>query len=144
MAMLPTASGYHRCVSIVAVTHNKDYLKDVQELIASVALIKPETTSTQTTVANDDENTIIGTWAISSTNQSNDAVNNGINSYIKRQYSFNTNGTYSFYVKSFQYTYDKLLLTKESGTFQINGKELTVNPKQSVIEAWSKKDDTDK
>jgi len=107
-------------------------------------LIKPETTSIKTTVANDDEITIIGTWAISSGNQSNDAVNNGINSYIKRQYSFNTNGTYSFYVKSFQYTFDKLLLTKESGTFQINGNNITVNPNKSVIEAWSKKDDTDK
>jgi len=144
MAMLTTASGYERCVSIVAVTNNEYYLKDVQELIASVDLIKPETTLTQTTVANDDENSIIGTWAISSSNQSNYAINNGINGYIKRQYSFNTNGTYSFYVKSFQYTSDKLLLTKESGTFQINGKKLTVNPKESVIEAWSKKDDTDK
>ena len=48
MAMLTTASGYDRCVSIVAVTNNKDYLKDVQALIASVELTKPEMASAQT------------------------------------------------------------------------------------------------
>ena len=48
MAMLTTASGYDRCVSIVAVTNNKDYLKDVQALIASVDLIKPNMASAQT------------------------------------------------------------------------------------------------
>jgi len=48
MAVLTTASGYDRCVSIVAVTNNKDYLKDVQELIASVELIKPAIASSPT------------------------------------------------------------------------------------------------
>ena len=43
--MLTTASGYERCVSIVAVTNNEYYLKDVQELIASVDLMKPGVTS---------------------------------------------------------------------------------------------------
>jgi len=74
MAVLTTASGYDRCVIIVAVTNNKDYLKDVQELIASVDLIKPEISSTQTTVANDDENSIIGTWVRSASNQSDYSV----------------------------------------------------------------------
>ncbi len=38
MAMLTTASGFDRCANIVAVTNNADYLKDVQEFIASVDL----------------------------------------------------------------------------------------------------------
>ena len=143
MAMLTTASGYDRCMSIVAVTNNKDYLKDVQELIASVDLVKPATSSTQTTLANTDENSIIGTWVRSSSNQSNYAVNNGISGNIKSQYTFNTDGTYTFYTKTFQYTFDKLLLTKESGTYKINGNNITVNPNKSVLEAWSKKDGTD-
>jgi hypothetical protein len=144
MAMLTTASGYDRCVSIVAVTNNQNYLKDVEALIASVELIKPEIASSPTAVANNDENSIIGTWIISASNQSSYSVNNGINGYTKKQYTFNTNGTYTFFIKSFQYTSDKLLLTRESGTYQISGNNITVNPKKSVIEAWSKKDGSDK
>jgi hypothetical protein len=39
---------------------------------------------------------------------------------------------------------DKILLGKESGKFQISGNNLTVMPDKSVLEAWSKKDGTDK
>ena len=69
MAMITTASGYERCISIVAVTNNPDYLKDVQELIASVDLLKPKLASTPTVVANNDESSIIGTWVRSASNQ---------------------------------------------------------------------------
>jgi hypothetical protein len=144
MAMLTTASGYNRCVSIVAVTNNQNYLKDVEALIASVELIKPEIASSPTAIANDAENSIVGTWIISTSDQSSYAVNNGINGYTIRQYTFNTDGTYTFFIKSFQYTFDKLLLTRESGTYQIIGNNITVNPKRSLIEAWSKKDNADK
>jgi len=144
LAMLTTMSGYNRCASIVAITNSVDYIKNIEAFIASVDLIKPEIATPPTEIANDDENSIIGTWAISASNQSNYAVQNGISGYIKRQYTFNTNGTYRFIVKTFQHTSDKLLLTKESGTFKINGHNITVNPNKSVIEAWSKKDNADK
>lgn len=36
-------------------------------------------------------------------------------------------------------TFDKLLLVKENGTYQISGSNITVNPQKSVIQAWSKK-----
>ena len=32
----------------------------------------------------------------------------------------------------------------ESGSYQINGNKITIAPQKSVIEAWSKKDGTDK
>jgi cyclopropane fatty-acyl-phospholipid synthase-like methyltransferase len=38
---------------------------------------------------------------------------------------------------------DKLLLTRETGTYKISGNELTVNPQKSVVETWSKKNGTD-
>lgn len=144
MAMLTTASGYDRCASIVAITDNKDYIKDIQSLIASVNLIKPEAPSTQTTVVNAGDNSILGTWVRSASNQSNYAMNNGISGNIKNQYTFNADGTYTFYTKTFQYTFNKLLLTRESGTYKVEGENITITPKKSVIEAWSKKDGTDK
>jgi len=137
MAMLTTASGYDRCVSIVAVTNNKDYIKDVQELIASVDLIKPEVTPPTTAIANNDENTIIGTWLKTSTSNSNYSVNNGLHQYHKMQYEFKPNGTYNFLYRSFSYMPD-IYFAKENGTYTIQGNTITIIPQTSVFETWSK------
>jgi hypothetical protein len=39
---------------------------------------------------------------------------------------------------------DKLLLTREHGTYQISGNTIRISPQRSIIEAWSKKDGADK
>ncbi len=41
-AMLTTISGFGKCVSIVATTADERYLENIQDLMASVELIKPE------------------------------------------------------------------------------------------------------
>jgi len=143
IAMLTTMSGFNRCVSITAATNSEDYLKDIEALLVSVDLKKPEIITQQTPVNNDDKNSVTGTWGISASDQSSYAMNNGINGYISRQYTFNANGTYHFYIKTFQYVLDKLLLTKENGTYQINGNNITINPQYSVIQSWSKKNGAD-
>ncbi len=142
MAMLTTASGYDRCVSIVAVTNNPDYLKDVQELIASVDLIKPETTVYQPqNNSQTDDNTIapsvIGKWLKTSTSNSNYAVSNGLHQYHKMQYEFNPDETYSFLYRSFSYLPD-IYTAKENGTYKIQGNSITIIPQASVFETWSK------
>ena len=143
MAMLTTSSGYNRCLSVVAVLNNKNYLKDVQAFIASIDLIKPETTEPQTTVTNADTKSIVGTWGITASDQNSVRVNNGVSGTIFRQYTFNANGTYIFIVKTFDPLMDKILLGRETGTYQINGTAVSVIPKKSVLEAWSKKNNTD-
>ena len=90
-----------------------------------------------------DKNSIIGTWGISVVvpyrrDQEGTAGSN------VRQYTFNADGTYNFYIKTFRYSVVELSLTRETGTYRINGNNLTINPQKSVIEAWSKKDGTDK
>jgi hypothetical protein len=87
---------------------------------------------------------ILGTWVASASDQSSWRVNNGVMSTIWRQYTFNANGTYTFISKAFDPLMDKLLLGKESGTHQINGNTITLKPQKSVLEAWSKKNGTDK
>lgn len=143
LAMLTTMSGFERCVSIIATTNSQEYLKDIETFLTSVELQKPETVSTPATGNNNDNSSVVGTWGISGSDQSGYVVDNGINGYIVRQYCFNANGTYDFYVKTFQYVYEKLLLTREHGTYQISGNTITINPQKSVIEAWSKKNNTD-
>lgn len=85
---------------------------------------------------------IIGTWGVSLVVPYRSGTEGTAGSTIK-QYTFNFNGTYTFYSKTFRYRYENLILIKENGTYQINGNTLTINPQQSVIESWSKKDGTD-
>src|ERR1035437_912734 len=143
MAMLTTMSGFNRCVSIVATTNSQEYLKDIETFLSSVDLQKPETVSTQTTVNNNDNNSVLGIWLANASDQSSWRVSNGVMNYICRQYTFNANGAYSFISKAFDPLMDKILLGKENGTFQISGNSITVNPQKSVLEGWSKKEGKD-
>jgi len=142
-AMLSTVSGFGRCASIVSTTNSQNYFNDIQTLLSSVELKKLETNTLPTAVNYSNDNSIIGTWGISASDQSSYRMNNGVMNYIVRQYTFNTNGTYSFVTKTFDPFMDKLLLGKENGTYLISGNNLTVTPEKSVLEAWSKKDGND-
>jgi hypothetical protein len=142
MAMLTTASGYDRCLSIVAVTNNKDYINDIQALIESIDLIKPDIAATQSQnnpqpTDNTEAPAVVGRWLKTSTSNSDYSMNNGLHQYHKMQYEFNANGTYSFFYRSFSYLPD-IYLGKENGTYKIDGNTITIIPQSSVLETWSK------
>lgn len=86
---------------------------------------------------------IIGAWGATASDQSSFRVKNGVMNYIMRQYTFNANGTYRFISKAYDPLMDKILLGKEEGTYQVSGNNVSVYPKISVLEAWSKKDNRD-
>ncbi len=148
LAMLTTMSGYNKTVSIVTVTNSQDYVQSIQSFLESVEMKVPDITSKSTTENNMGGSSIIGTWAIAkSGSQRYDDYKNAYATsnygYINSQYTFNENGTYTFYTKTFKMVFDKILLTKENGTYKINGNQITVIPEKSVIEGWSKKDGID-
>lgn len=142
-AMLTTMSGFERCVSIVITTNTQDYFKDVASLLSSIDLKKPETSSSQITVSNENKNSIFGTWGATASDNSNYRMKNGIMNYISRQYTFNEDGSYSFVSKAYDPLMDKILLGKENGNYQIISNNITIIPKKSVLEAWSKKNGAD-
>jgi len=86
---------------------------------------------------------IIGAWGATASDNSSYRVKNGVMNYISRQYTFNANGTYRFISKAYDPLMDKLLLGKEEGTYQVSGNSVSVYPKLSVLESWSKKDGRD-
>lgn len=134
---LTTASGYDRCLSIVAVTNTQDYFKEIEAFIASVTLKKPEMAKQQTSVG------LLGTWCITSSDQSSYRVKNGVVSTIFRQYTFKANGTYNCHIKTWDPLLKSILLGRESGTYHVNENNLTINPQKSVLEEWSKKNNAD-
>ena len=148
LAMLTTMSGFGKTVSIVTVTNSQDYVQSIQSFLESVEMKMPDTSSKTSADNNLSGSSIVGTWGIAkSVNQQYNDYKNAYASsnygYIHSQYTFNENGTYSFYIKTFKMTFDKILLTRENGTYKINGDQITVIPEKSVIEAWSKKDGVD-
>jgi hypothetical protein len=86
---------------------------------------------------------IIGAWGATTSDQSSFRVKNGVMNYISRQYTFDANGTYRFISKAYDPLMDKILLGKEEGTYQVSGNNVSIYPKLSVLEAWSKKDGRD-
>lgn len=140
IVILTTATGFNKCVSIVATTNNETYIKDIDAFLTSIDLKKPEI-NTQLPAGNEN-GSVVGTWGLASTvaSYANMGINEGT---IITQYRFNANGTYSFYIKTFRYQLDKLLLTRETGTYQVNGNSITLSPTKSAIEAWTKKNGTD-
>jgi hypothetical protein len=143
-ARLTTMSGFGRCISVVAVTNSEHFAKDIEAFLSSVEPRKPEATVPPAAGNSSDNASIIGTWGTSASDQSASAVNNAVSGYVTRQYTFDADGTYRFYVKTFQFFLDRILLTRESGTYQVSGTQLTITPQKSVIEAWSKKDGADR
>ena len=139
MALLSTTSGNDRCMSIVATTNSTSYISRIETFLASVVLKKPETASTLTIVTGNTDRPLTGTWVISASDQSSWRVKNGVMSTIWRQYTLNTNGTYVFYSKLFDPMMDKMFLGKESGTFTLSDNHILINPHQSVLESWTRK-----
>jgi hypothetical protein len=137
-ATLTTASGYNRCISIVSTTNSMDYSKDMEALLLSVKLIKPVALPKRSDHKNNNSS-ITGTWCISRSELTNTRVANGVVSTIFQQYTFKADGSYACNIKTFDPLMNSILLGRETGSFQINGSSLTVTPKKSVLEEWSKK-----
>jgi hypothetical protein len=143
IVILATATGSDKMVNMVIITNTDVYQKEMDSFLQSISLKKitaPATASAQP--GNTNGNPIIKTWTNVSSDQDASHVNNGVAGHIRRQYIFNSNGTYRHIVKTFSFFSD-LLLTQESGTYTISGNTITVTPQQSIIESWSKKDNRD-
>jgi len=155
LVLLTNFSGFGVCISIVAITPGQRYLKDIEGLIGSLELKKPETTNASLEMQgvnnenagvpnNNQRNNsfIIGSWGKS--NGVSQLYNRfGSYSYNKQQYTFDANGSYIFLSKNYGDDYAETILIKETGSYTINGDLLTIVPKTSVIESWSKKKGSD-
>ncbi len=142
VVLLVTASAVDKMVNLIVLTNTDVYEKDMTGFLESISLKKPETIPQQAAGTSDGKNPILGSWGKSNTVSQ---VNNrfGNYSYNKQQYTFNADGSYSFAAKTYDEKYSETLLIKENGGFVINGNTITITPKNSVIEAWSKKNGAD-
>ncbi len=143
--ILSTYSAYGKTFSATAIFNSQDHLPDIEAFAASIKLRKPESGPQPAPANNDSVVSILGTWGKSAGAHMSygDPVAAGLAGYSKDQYTFNADGTYTFVSKTFRMSFDKLLLVKENGSYDISGNTITISPKKSVIQAWSKRDGGD-
>ncbi|MGZ8557591.1 MAG: hypothetical protein ACXWWC_04640 [Chitinophagaceae bacterium] len=143
VVVLVTSSGFEKMVNLIILTNTDVYEKEMTDFLGSVSLKKPETIPQQNPITNDAKNSILGTWGANASDNSNYRMKNGIMNYISRQYTFNADGSYSFVSKTFDPLVDRILLGKETGTYLVTGTKVSLNPKKSILQEWSKMNGTD-
>ena len=143
--ILSTYSGYGKTFSATAIFNSQDYVPAIDAFAASIKLRKPGPRPQTQPASDDSAASIVGTWGKSAGAHMTygDPVAAGMAGYSKDQYTFNADGTYGFVSKTFRMSFDRILLVKENGNYQISGNTITITPKKSVIEAWSKRDGGD-
>ncbi len=143
IVVLATATGADKMVNMLILTNTDVYEKEMSAFLTSLSLKKITTTAKSPSQSGSAaDNRVINTWTLVSSDQNAHLVNNAVAGYIRRQYIFNSNGTYKHYVKTFSFFAD-LLLTKETGTYTVNRNTIMITPQEAIIESWSKKDNRD-
>ena len=131
VAILVSSTGFGKTVNIIILTNTDIFEKQITAFLESITIKKEEETA------------LTGVWGVSSTTASYNNMNSSEGSIVK-QYIFNADGTYNFYIKTFQYQLENLLFTRETGKYSISGNNITIDPQKSVTESWTRKDGTDK
>lgn len=140
--MLTVYTNQKICIALLCNATAAPYLKEYQKLINSLDINVASNAATikQNPTQAPGKNSIdfAGTWI--SRSSSNGL---GVSGYIENEYIFNTDGSYSFYSKTFNQSISNLILKKEKGNFIISGKQITLIPVTSITEGWSKKNGID-
>lgn len=144
--ILSTYTGYGRKFSAAAIFNSQDHVPAIDAFASSIVLSKPTPAAPAPTTTAPAEDSILGTWGsnVGASMTYGDPVAAGMAGYTKSQYTLNADGTYVFNSKTFRMGYDKIILVRENGTYQINGSSLTIKPQKSVIQAWSKLNGVDR
>lgn len=93
----------------------------------------------------DANNNIAGLWidynpelAANPYNTNYAGARNSTGGYRNKEYQFFSDGTYLYRKKYWVTTMKEILYTYETGTYSLNGDQLTINPKKGKSEWWSK------
>ncbi len=144
MATLLTATGGGQMVSVLLMTNTQQYQNDLLSFINSLELTTatsiPDADKTTEATTNANPSSIVGLWVFYNT-ESN-GLYNGFpqltGGYMRREYLFNTDGTYTFRAKDWMVYVKDILFIYETGTYTVKGNQIIITPKKGKGEWWSK------
>jgi hypothetical protein len=143
---LLTATGGGKMVSVVLMTNTDKYQNELLALINSLTLAKvaPATADKNSPATNQANKSIAGKiWEAQSLEKYGTAYGgmSGFHTggFWKYQYKFNADGTYQFVYNAASGIATKPVnvLQYETGTYTVNGNQLTITPLKGANEEWS-------
>lgn len=144
MATLLTATGGGQMASVLLMTNTSKYQNELLSFINSLELSRPPQTTTQNPVSasNSGSKNIVGLWRynILETSGHMNGMPMYTAGYFRREYAFYPDGTYLFRIKNWSTTIKEIIWVYETGTYVVNGNQLTLTPSKGKGEYWSKKD----
>ena len=146
MVTLLTATGGTQMLSVVLMTNTKQYQNHMLAFLNSLELTKAPSNvvvnANTSTINHANSSSIVGLWCDNLLETSGYA--NGFPQYtagyFRREYLFKEDGTYIFRTKNWSVWTKDILFVYESGTYVVQGNQVTVVPDQGRGEWWSKKD----
>lgn len=146
VANLISATGGGKVVNLLIIFNNESFQTDVEAFISSLNLpkVSPTVTTNNPTVTanagNQTNSSIVGIWADNLLETSGYANNipQYSGGYFRKEYKFNSDGTYLFLTKNWSVYAKSIIFIYEKGTFSVNGNKLTVTPTSGKSEEWSK------
>ena len=151
-SVLTVYSNNSVCVSVLCNATAQPYLKEYQTLLGSLYLdaasvtVTPATENTDPTAAgantsmNTGNTSITGLWIAYRGEEA--GYMNGFRmttgGYFRKEYLLKEDGTYIFRVKNWSAHMENIYFVYETGTYTVNGNQLTITPKQGKAGWWKK------
>ncbi len=149
MATLLTATGGNQTVSVILMTNTQQFQNELLALLNSLELSKIASTSGNIKIPSTASSTIgasiVGLWTDYILETTGYYINNMpqyTSGYLRKEYAFNANGTYVFRNKQWLTKAPDITFLYETGTYTINGNQLTITPENGKGGFWGKKSST--
>lgn len=137
--MLTTYSNGTTSISILCNATAKPYLQDYQKMIASVKLTATTKKQPATkTTANNASVTGLWTYNFNETSGYSNGMPLTSGGYFKKEYLFKADGTYQYRAKNWSVFVKDILFVNETGTYTVNGNQLTITPVKGSGQWWAK------
>lgn len=141
VATLITATGGGQTVSVVLITNTQQYENELLSFINSLELTKVALNKNTSNPKNATGSPVVGLW----TNYILETTGNYINNmpqytsgYLRKEYTFFSDGTYLFRNKQWLVKAPTIVFQYETGTYTVNGNQLTLIPKTGKGGFWKK------
>ena len=140
--VLITAIHQKNKMSLVLLTNSDAYVGDLQMIAGSLEFRK---ITGEDIASSNADSKLFGKWNRSGAVHPSyaDAASWGSAGYTSSRYEFKQDSTYIFTERSFRMTYPYIIIVRENGTYNIHGNQLTIIPKKSTIQRYSKKNNVD-
>ncbi|MFT3933717.1 MAG: hypothetical protein QM726_08900 [Chitinophagaceae bacterium] len=152
-SVLTVYSNQKICVAVLCNSTAKSYLKGYQNLLESIDINEAggvesstaENNSTvpsiKTTITDKKNISIVGLWTdylLETTGYNINGMPQYTAGYLRKEYSFNADGTYIFRNKQWLTKTKDILFTYEAGTYVVKGDQLIITPKTGKSGFWGK------